>query len=149
MGYILQDLSNIATQAALVAGFVYSSVAESSATTDDRIGEAIVGATNSCTIVVNLVAVTTSTFVMTSGPYQALTGDEQTLWRTLRSLQRERRRVIAWYWGGLTSFFFSLIFSVVYGEWNYAARTATVSVAVFGMVEIRAEIDRFARRPKF
>lgn len=119
MAYILSDLANIGTQAALIAGFVYSSVADPDADEggppNSHVVEGLLLVTiNTAAVVTNLVVVTTSTFVATSGPYEALTGDEATLWRTLRVLQRERSRVMTWYWLGLFSFFLSLATTVYF-----------------------------------
>ncbi|KAH8060877.1 hypothetical protein JL720_13466 [Aureococcus anophagefferens] len=72
MAYILSDLANIGTQAALIAGFVYSSVADPDADEggppNSHVVEGLLLVTiNTAAVVTNLVVVTTSTFVATSG----------------------------------------------------------------------------------
>ncbi|KAJ8602576.1 hypothetical protein CTAYLR_008774 [Chrysophaeum taylorii] len=136
MGYILNDLGSIATQAALIAGFVYSSIAG-----DDNLrgrnkhnifqDTMLVGSVAVC-IVLNLITVTSSTFVTMSGPYRALTGNEEVLWGTLRALRRERARSIKMYWYGLGSFFLSLACSVYFGPWNRMSRYVMIFVTFLG-----------------
>ncbi|KAK7233814.1 hypothetical protein SO694_00100027 [Aureococcus anophagefferens] len=150
MAYILSDLANIGTQAALIAGFVYSSVADPDADEggppNSHVVEGLLLVTiNTAAVVTNLVVVTTSTFVATSGPYEALTGDEATLWRTLRVLQRERSRVMTWYWLGLFSFFLSLATTVYFSRRNNYSRGAMIGVSLLGLFVIRRNQLRIAR----
>jgi len=150
MAYILSDLANIGTQAALIAGFVYSSVADPDADEggppNSHVVEGLLLVTiNTAAVVTNLVVVTTSTFVATSGPYEALTGDEATLWRTLRVLQRERSRVMTWYWLGLFSFFLSLATTVYFSRRNNYSRGAMIGVSLIGLFVIRRNQLRIAR----
>ena len=149
MGYILSDLSNIATQAALIAGFVYSSVADPAPRDDadtlrEKIGETSLVTVNACTVIINLIVVTNVTFIMTSGPYKALTGGEETLWRTLRSLKRERQHILNWFWLGLASFFLSLIASVYFGTLNGYSTIMTIVVSGLGLVIILKNRRRIA-----
>lgn len=148
MGYILADLANVGTQAALFAGFVYSSVADPDETTpsgNSVVEDCLLVTITTATIVINLIVVTTSTFVATSGPYEALTGDDKALFRTLRLLQRERRSTMRWYWLGLLAFFLSLAVSVWFGPRKRASRVVMVGVSAAGLLVIRANQVRISR----
>jgi len=133
INYIYRELSTISASASILGGFVYNSInLQGAAQQKDAPAGVLHCVASAITLVLNILAVVSSTFLSVWGPNVALRGSDSAMRSAVLTLRRERRFTLELFVGGIFFFFLSTA-STAWLYWDVIAATITTLLMAAGI----------------